>query len=98
MFNNGGHVNYALPAYCVEIGHVNCLKKISKEPKFTFHYDLPILAIENDDLEILKFILEDLVHKMKRCYKDECLNFFIDNIKDMEIGPNCKLYVQNFLC
>jgi hypothetical protein len=36
MFNNGGHVNYALHAYCVEIGHINCLKKISKEPNLLF--------------------------------------------------------------
>lgn len=79
-----GDDNYLLPSYCVSIGHVNCLKQISKEKGFMYHSDLAIVAVENDQLECLKFIIEKLGH--------------VKTEFDMEtIGPKCKKYVEKLL-
>lgn len=74
-----GHINYALPSYCVSINHLECLKTISLEPNFMYHSDLAICAVESDNLECLKFIVEVL--------GDVQLEF-------VEVGPNCEKYVK----
>ena len=81
----GGHPNYNLPAYCVEIGHIECLKKISKEEDFMYHSDLAIVAIEHDNLECLQYIVEHLGDVK-----------LVNDIND--VGENCKEYVKNILC
>lgn len=84
MFNYFCNENYALPLYCVAIGHLECLKKISKEPNFMYHADLAVCAIEHDQIECLKFIIEELGDVYIPTKKDE-----------IEIGEKCKDYVIN---
>lgn len=81
---SGGHPNYRLPAYCVEIGHYECLKTISKEEGFMYHGDMAFVAIEHDNLECLKYIVEELGD----------VSF---NIDIADVGPNCKEYVEQVL-
>ena len=83
-FGDYGDNNYALPAYCLEKNHLECLKQISKEPKFMYHGDLAICAIESDNLEFLKFIVE-------------CLGDVSIDVKISDVGPNCLEYVKNLL-
>lgn len=79
----GGHINYVLPYYCVEIGHVNCLKYISKLPNFMYHNDLAMCAIDNDQLECLQYIVEN------------CPDIYmIESLDDWDIGENCMEYVK----
>lgn len=79
---NDGHPHYILPAYCVEIGHIECLKKIAKEEQFMYHSDLAQIAIEHDNLECLQYIVEDL--------GDVNVDIDINNV-----GQHCKEYVCN---
>jgi len=73
-----GHINYALAAYCVDKGHIECLKKIYKNTDMMWHSDLADCAIERDDLECLNFIVE-VMGDVKICSK--------------KVGVNCKEYV-----
>lgn len=80
MFAGGGHPNYALTAYCVEIGHVECLRTLSTLPYFMYHSDLAIVAAECDQLECLQFIIQVLGK--------------VDLPARRHIsGPNCKEYI-----
>ncbi len=79
-----GNPLYNLPAYCVEIGHIECLKTISKEEQFMYHADLAMIAVEQDNLECLKYIIEEM--------GDVKLN-----LNDQDVGPNCKDYVNDIL-
>lgn len=81
---DGCHPQYNLPAYCVEINHVDCLKTISKEKNFMWHADLAIIAIENDNLEALIYIVDN----MGDVEMDIDMN---------DVGPNCKRYVKKLL-
>ena len=82
VFEDRGNENYALPEYCVKTGHLDCLKTISKLPNFMYHSDLAICATEYDNLECLKFILEEL------------RDVNIPDLKDIN-GPNCECYIKN---
>src|SRR3989338_6638760 len=57
---NYGHINYALLAFIVKKGHLNCLKKIHKNNNIQWHNDLADLAIEVGNLEILKYIIQEM--------------------------------------
>jgi len=81
MFEDGGDDNYALATYCVRIGHVDCLKTISKLPAIMYHYDLAVCAAEIDNVECLQFILEEME------------DVKIPTLDDA--GPNCKTYLQS---
>lgn len=79
-----GHENYALPAFCVCNGHLECLKKLhkNKEFKLMWHFDLSNVAIENDNLECLIYILEnmgDVDDKFDlNCVGKQCMNYVVE--------------------
>jgi hypothetical protein len=79
VFGEYGHINYALAAYCVKMKHIECLKKIYKNTDMLWHSDLADCAIEEDDLECLKFIVEVMGDV---------------EIYSKHIGINCKEYVE----
>ncbi len=60
MQENCGDINYILPSYCVEIGHLDCLKYISKLPNFMYHSDLAVCAMEHGQIECVKWIIENM--------------------------------------
>jgi hypothetical protein len=76
-----GHINYALAAYCVDIGHIECLKKLYTDLDLEWHLDLADCAIEKDNLECLKFIVE-VMGDVKICSKNK------------NVRKNCKEYVK----
>jgi len=71
-----GHLNYAVAAYAVEKGHLNCLKELYETTDgFMWHNDLASVAIENKRLEELKYILERMgdvedINVLIKCAKD----------------------------
>lgn len=77
-----GHINYALATYCVHSGHLDCLKNIYKNTNMMWHADLADVAIEADNLECLKFIVD-------------VMGDVTISSKDKEIKKNCKKYVKN---
>ena len=75
-----GFIKYALASYCVDVGHADCLRKIHKNLDVHWHADLADCAIEKDDLECLKVIIEEMGDV---------------KIDVKNIGDNCREYVQN---
>jgi hypothetical protein len=75
-----GDIKYSLAAYCVAIGHSDCLKKLYKNTDIHWHADLADCAIEKDDLECLKVVIEDMGDI---------------TIRSQNIGKNCRKYIQN---
>lgn len=56
-----GHLNYAVAAYVVKNGHFDCLKELYETTNgFMWHNDLASVAIENNRLNELKYILEKM--------------------------------------
>ena len=57
-----GHITYALLAYCISNGHLDCIKKIRENEDyfFAYHADSADVAIENNNIEMLKYIVEEL--------------------------------------
>lgn len=51
-------INYALSAYCVKIGHLNCLKILHQNGNLVWHNDLAIYALECNKINCLKYIVE----------------------------------------
>ena len=77
-----GHTNYALAAYCVTIGHVNCLKQLHTDAILQWHDDLADVAIECDNLECLTYVVAEMGDV---------------TIHPSPIGPNCKEFVQRMI-
>ncbi len=76
-----GHMNYALAAYCVDVGHIECLKKLHSNVDLQWHSDLADCVIEKDNLECLKFVVE----VMKGVNIES---------NDKALGNNCRDYVK----
>lgn len=55
-----GHKNYALAAYCVSIGHVDCLAALRQENIIAWHADLAVYAIEANQLDCLRYIVDHM--------------------------------------
>lgn len=77
-----GHINYALASYCVYMGHIECLRNIYNNTDMQWHADLADCAIEKDNLECLKFIVEVMG------------DVTIDS-KEKNVGKNCEEYFKN---
>lgn len=53
-----GHINYAVASYCVKNGHISCLRYLHQiNNMLKWHNDIAEVAIENNQLECLKYIL-----------------------------------------
>ncbi len=76
-----GHTNYALASYCVDVGHIECLKKLHGNVELQWHNDLADCVIEKDNLECLKFVVEVMGDVEIKC-------------KDKKLGRNCRKYVR----
>lgn len=79
-----GHINYALMSYATKHGHLECLKKLHKEFGADWHSDLAQVAAENNQLECLKYIMENMGRV--NCGKQ---------ILKMDISPECEKYINN---
>lgn len=55
-----GHINYALPAYCVFIGHNHCLKKLHKTVDLMWHNDLAKHALFVGNIEAYQYIIQEM--------------------------------------
>ena len=82
-----GHLNYALPFYCMKIGHLQCLRDLSKHPRwqFMYHDDIVICCVDHDQLDCLRFFLEEQQLPLTR-----------DDLSNIKIGPKCQDYLEQW--
>ena len=66
-----GHINYSVASYCVQNGHLNCLKYLHQNGGLHWHTDLAMVAIEHSQLSCLKYIVEFM--------GSYCIDFQYDN-------------------
>lgn len=86
---NYGHLNYAVMSYAASKGHIECIKQLHEKQlrendAALWHSDLAIVAAENDQLECLKYIIQQMGK----------VNCDPNNYKDI---PNrCKTYMDEY--
>lgn len=83
----GEHPNYMLSSYCVKIGHVDCFRVISQLPMFRYNIEIVIWAIESDNVEMTRFLLQNY-------YEDNYdWKHVLDSLQEITVGPLCATLV-----
>jgi len=73
-----GHINYAVMSYAAKKGHLDCIKYLHQNTYVMWHNDLAIVAAESDQLECLKYIVEqigDVSVSLSCVTSEECIKY-----------------------
>lgn len=85
-----GHINYSLPAYCIEKKHINCLKELYylENLCLMWHSGLADISFKEDYLDGLKFVIEimgDVILDDVNNLRDNCKNYLKELISNNDL-------------